>query len=128
MRRQWLMASMTISLAAALALSSGCKSMGDKGEEAEEHETKVAFADVPAPVRATLTAQAPGAKITTVDHEMKNGKMVYEADAMMDGKNWEILVAEDGKLISKKVDDELADKGEAKDKEEKEEDEAKEKK
>ena len=62
---------------------------------------------------------APGAKITTVDHEMKHGTMVYEADAMMDGKNWEILVAEDGKLISKKLDEEKDEDGERDEKGEK---------
>lgn len=107
MRKHWLM----WSLAAVLVVSAGCKSMGDHDgdEDNDEHETKVSINDVPVPVRATLMAQAPGAAIKTVDHEMQGGKWLYEADAMVDGKNWEILVAEDGKLISKKLDDEKDD-------------------
>ena len=41
-----------------------------------------------------------------VDKETKNGKTIYEVDAKIDGKNYEIRVAEDGVLISKALDEE----------------------
>ena len=66
-----------------------------------------------------------GATIATVDKESDEGKTIYEADVDIKGKNYEIKVAEDGTLISKKLDDESKEKG---GKGEKEEDEKNEKK
>lgn len=112
MRNEWLI----LSLAAGLMAVAGCQSMDKHAdmEDEDEHEVKMAIADVPPPVRQTLVTEAPGATIKTVDHEMHQGTMVYEADAMVGGKNWEILVAEDGKLISKKLDEEAEEKDEKK--------------
>jgi len=87
-----------LALAAALALV-GCKSHESKDE------VKVAMGDVPAPVKATLEKEAAGGKVTEVEKEMKNGKTVYSADVTTkDGKKWDVVVGEDGKLISKDKD------------------------
>src|SRR5690349_11787482 len=92
----------------------GCANMQNgknaKGEEEEGDEVKVAFTECPAPVQATLSRETNNAKIETVDKEMKDGKTIYEADAMVNGQNWEIKVGEDGKLISKKADNEEGEK------------------
>ena len=80
--------------------------------------------DAPAPVRETLNRETNNAKIATVDRETKDGKTIYEADAMVNGQNWEIKVSEDGKVISKKPDNEENEKKGG----EKEEDEKHEKK
>lgn len=106
MRKNWLLLSMTASLVTSLIVGAGCKSMGDHDHE---DEVKMAFADVPQAVQATLKAETSGATITTVDLETRHGKKVYEADAMVAGKNWEICVDESGKLISKKEDNEKED-------------------
>jgi len=53
------------------------------------------------------------------------GDTVYETDVMQGGKNWEIRVAPDGKLISKKVDNEESEKSSKKESEEDEKDEHK---
>jgi hypothetical protein len=74
-------------------------------EEKEEGEQEIKFADAPAAVQKTLTKEAGGAKIETVDKEMKNGKTIYETDVTIDGKEYEICVAPDGTLISKKLED-----------------------
>lgn len=74
--------------------------------EEEQGEVKTPFDQVPANVRDTLTQQANGAKIDSVDKETDNGKLVYEADVILNGKNWEIKVGEDGKVVSKKLDTE----------------------
>jgi hypothetical protein len=79
------------------------------------------MAQVPAAVQATLQREAGGAAITTVDKESKDGKTVYEADAPINGKNYEIVVAEDGTLLKKKLDDESKEKGEKKGESEEEE-------
>jgi hypothetical protein len=97
----------------------------EEKEKEEANETKVAIADVPAAVKQTLTEEAKGAKLESVDKETDDGKTIYEADVDIKGKNYEIKVSEDGTLISKKLDDESKEKGENG---EKEEDENKEKK
>ena len=50
--------------------------------------------------------ESNNATITTVDREDRHGKTVYEADAMINGKNWEIVVDGSGKVISRKLDEE----------------------
>ena len=77
---------------------------------AEEKEEKVSMRDVPKEVRATLKREANGEKIKSVDKEEQKGKVVYEADVKMDGHNYEIVVDEDGLLVSKKLDDEEDEK------------------
>jgi uncharacterized membrane protein YkoI len=66
--------------------------------------------DVPAAVKATILKEADGTAVTTVDKETDDGKTVYEADALIGKTNYEIKVAEDGTLISKKIDKEDDDK------------------
>ena len=88
--------------------SSACTTLA--AEEKEENEEKIKFADAPAAVQKTMTAEAGGAKIDTVEKEMENGKTVYEAEVMINGKRYEIEVAEDGTLLEKSQED--ADDGE----------------
>ena len=98
-------------------LAAGCASMQSKsaGEKEEGKEVKVSFSDLPEPVQKTFTDQAGGQKIDKVDKETgKDGATVYEADAKIDGKNYEIVVGPDGKLISKKIDNEEDEKKEGK--------------
>src|SRR5690348_301713 len=91
--------------AAALSLGlgiAGCSNMmhKDKDKEADEgDEVSMKLADVPAPVRDTLTREANGAAIDKVDKETKDGKVVYETDVMSGGKTWELRVDPDGKMI-----------------------------
>ncbi len=89
-----------------LVLTQGCAEQGHMGHDKEENEVKVALKDAPAPVQATLKREAGAAMIDEVDKETDHGKVIYEADAKIDGKNYEIKVAEDGTLIAKKLDDE----------------------
>jgi uncharacterized membrane protein YkoI len=116
-------------LVALLALGAGCAhNMNNHDEEGEEaNEVKMTLDQVPAPVRATLTREANGATIKTVDKEEQHGQTIYETDVMSGGKNWEIKVDENGKLISKKLDNEEEEKASQK-KGEKEDDDEKEEK
>jgi uncharacterized membrane protein YkoI len=98
---------------------------GEEKEGAEGKEMKVTLDQVPAAAKATLVKEANGNPIPSVDREEMKGKTVYEADVKMNGTNWEIVVAEDGKLISKKVDSEASEKKAAPKKEKDEEDEKK---
>ena len=120
MRSKWIVVCLAT---AGLIGCANLRAEDKKGEEDEGNEVKVALADCPAPVKATIAKESDNAKVDTVDKETKDGKTIYEADAMINGQNYEIKVAEDGKLISKKMDNEEDEK-----KGEKEEDEKNEKK
>lgn len=83
----------------------------EKGEKEDEgKEVRIKFTEAPAKVQQTLTYEAHGAKIESIDKEGKDGKIVYEADAVIDGTNYEIRVDAKGKLISKAVDNEEDEK------------------
>ena len=107
MQAKWMMVSLI-----GLGLAAGCSQMKDK----EAGEVKLTLDQVPAAVKTTLGKESGGANFTSVDKETDDGKNVYEADAMIDGKNYEIKVADDGTLISKKLDKEEGEKKGAKDK------------
>lgn len=86
-------------------------------EKEEENEVTMAFKDLPAAVQKTIQREAMGAAIETVDKEKDGGKTIYEADAKIDGHNYEIKVGEDGLLLKKALDDEdEKDEKDAKDK------------
>ncbi len=80
----------------------------------DEKAVKIKFADAPSAVRKTLKREANGGKIETVDIETRDGKLVFEADVDIDGTNYEILVANDGRLISKSIDEEEEEEREGK--------------
>ena len=96
----------------ALGVLPSCKALAkDKEKEGDEKdEVKVKIDQVPAAVKKTLDKESDNAKIDEVDKETDDGKTIYEADVKMNGHNYEIKVAEDGTLISKKLDKE--EKGE----------------
>jgi hypothetical protein len=96
---------LTFCAATALGLSTlGCGHMHHGEEDDEAGETQVKFADLPAAVQATINRESNNASIDTVDKEPHDGHPIYEADAKLGGKNYEIKVAEDGTLVSKKLD------------------------
>jgi hypothetical protein len=89
-------------------LVAACASMnGDDKDDANEQT--VTLEQVPAAAKATLMKEAGAGRIDEIDKLMRNGKTVYEADVMLDGKKWEIAVSEDGKLLSKELDEEKDD-------------------
>jgi hypothetical protein len=96
----------------------GCTSMQQKtaDKDNDDNEVKVTLDQTPAPVQATLQRETGGAKITDLDKETDDGKTIYEADATIGDKPYEIKVADDGTLLSKKIDkDEDKDKENDKD-------------
>jgi hypothetical protein len=112
-KRHWILGFVTCGL-----ILGGCAMVRGEDDENEQSEVKVKIEDVPAQVKATLMREADGQEIKTVDKEtVKGGKTVYEADVKIDGTNYEINVAPDGKLISKKIDQEEDEKGKGEEKE-----------
>ncbi len=115
MRSRWIL---VLLATFGLALFSTITRAEDKKEEKDEGEVKVKLEECPPAVQATLKKEAEGATIKEVDKETDDGKTIYETDVTINGKEVEIKVAEDGKLISKKVEDE--GEGEKKEGDEKE--------
>lgn len=85
----------------ALSLAVGCANRGDC---CETEETSVTMNELPAAVRATFEKETVGGTINEIEKETEGGKTVFSADADMNGKKWEIAVAESGELLSKKQD------------------------
>ena len=97
--------------AALLMVFPACVLAGDK-EDKEANSTVVTLEQLPPAVRKTIEKEAAGNKIEEIEKEIEDGKTVYEAEVTIDGKEWEIEVAEDGKLISKAEDKEDDDDAE----------------
>jgi hypothetical protein len=91
-----------ITLLAMLALGAGCTH--NAHTKGHDDGTELPFAQTPPAVQATLTREAGGFAIRTVEKETEHGRTIYEAEVQSGDKTWEIKVAEDGKLISKKVE------------------------
>ena len=91
-----------IAIASLLALPSCAMFNKEHEDEDEGDEVKVTLDQLPAPVRKTIEEQSAGGKIQEIEKETEAGKTVYEAEVRMtDGKDYEVTVGEDGKLISK---------------------------
>ncbi|MBN2376289.1 MAG: PepSY-like domain-containing protein [Sedimentisphaerales bacterium] len=78
----------------------------DDEDEDNEDEVEVSLDEVPAAVKATILKEANGAEVEEVEKEVEDGKVVYEAEFMVDGQEVEIEVAEDGTLLSREIDNE----------------------
>ena len=59
---------------------------------------------LPAPVRATVEQETKGGKITDIEQDHERGKVIYEVEFTLDGKEYELDVAEDGKLLERRLD------------------------
>ena len=70
---------------------------------------KLTLDQVPAAVRATIEKEAKGAEIKEIEKEDEDGKLVYEAEFVRDGKETEIKVDPAGKLLSTEVELTLAE-------------------
>jgi hypothetical protein len=70
-------------------------------EAAEAGEKKVSLEQTPAPVRQTIERELAGAKLEDIARKERQGKTIYETDIIRDGHKWEVVVGEDGGIISK---------------------------
>ncbi len=70
---------------------------------ADDDET-LKLTDLPAPVRTTVQREVKQGTITDIEKDQENGNVVYEVEFTDGGKNWEIDVAPDGKLLQRHVD------------------------
>jgi hypothetical protein len=108
MSKRWILAALMI-----FGLVGASARFARAEEEDEGKEVKIKFSEAPEAVQKTITDEAKGATVDTLDKETsKSGKILYEADVKIDGTNYEIVVDPKGKLIHKKIDeDENGKKG-----------------
>lgn len=107
MKARVLVAVAMLGLGAMLAMP-GCAS---ESKEAKTPEIKVKLEDCPPAVQQTIKKELGSGQLGDIAKETKAGATVYEADAKIDGKDYETNVAADGKLISKAVETEKDEKG-----------------
>lgn len=84
----------------------------DDDDEDGEDEVKVTIDQVPEAVKAVILAEAGGAAIEEIEKETEHGQTTYEAEWTVGGKEIELKVSADGKVIKKKVEDADNDKDE----------------
>jgi uncharacterized membrane protein YkoI len=75
------------------------------GDNEEKDEQKVTIDQVPPAVKATILSQAGNGTVKEIEQETKDGKTIYGADIIIDGKKFEIKVSSDGTLLDKKAED-----------------------
>jgi uncharacterized membrane protein YkoI len=78
----------------------------DQGKE-DEDETPLSIDQVPDQVKATLLREAQGGTIKEIQMEQEDGQIVYGAEVVINGQEFDLKIAPDtGKLISKEAEDE----------------------
>ena len=88
-----------ISILVALAGMCGCARL--QRHAAEPGEIKVRLDQTPAAVRQTIERELVGAELEDIARKVRQGKTIYETDLFRNGHKWEVVVGEDGKIISK---------------------------
>jgi hypothetical protein len=64
----------------------------------------VSIDQVPPAVRATIEREALGGRIDDIERETKDGRVVYEVEFEQGGRDYEIHVAGDGSLLTRRED------------------------
>ncbi|MBN1509656.1 MAG: PepSY-like domain-containing protein [Sedimentisphaerales bacterium] len=77
----------------------------DDGDDGED-EQRVSLDQLPPVVKATILAEAKGAKIKEIERETTKNGAVYEAEWVENGHDVEIKVAPDGKILKREVEQE----------------------
>lgn len=73
----------------------------DKSDEIE-----IAVTDVPADIVAIVQNALPGISLSEAEKEIKDGRVIYELEGkLINGKEYEIKIAEDGSIIKIKLED-----------------------
>jgi len=87
---------------AVIALLSGCAAM----DELFEKEEEIPLSEVPAPVMTAAQGAVEGFVPEEAEVETEKGQMVYELEGQAaDGKEYEIEISVDGKVLEIEEDD-----------------------
>ncbi len=72
-----------------------------KNEQQDPGEVKVKLEQTPPAVQKTIKNELVGAELEDIAKKQRQGKTVYEVDIIKDGHKWEVVIGEDGQIISK---------------------------
>ncbi len=75
-------------------------------------ESKVAIGQTPPAVRDTIQRELVGGELEDIAKKKVDGQTVYETDVIRDGHKWEVMIREDGTILSK-LQEEAAEPGRA---------------
>jgi len=64
-------------------------------------ETKIAVDQTPPAVYATIQRELVGAQLEDIAKKKVDGQTVYETNLIRDGYKWEVVIADNGKILSK---------------------------
>lgn len=67
-------------------------------------EERITLEQVPAVVKDTILEQVADGEIKEIEIEHEDGRIIYEAEFLRDGEEYEISVAPDGTLLEKEID------------------------
>jgi len=114
---------LVVSLAVFVSFSMLCAPVMADDDEIEGKEEKVTLKQLPKKVKKTILKAAGDHKITELEKiTTEDGKVYYEAEWIVDGKDVVILVSAKGKLLEKTVEDD-DDEGKGEDEDEDDDDE-----
>lgn len=117
LQKHWKLISLIVGICFALCIGAVAT------RQAMDGETEVSIDKVPVAVKATIDAEAKGGTIGEIEMETEDGRTVYEADVIIDGREVEIQVAPDGTLLGKKTEDDESDDDDEGDNEDEDEEE-----
>lgn len=70
----------------------------------DDDEMLMKLSDLPQSVKNTLATEASGGDIKEIEKSRKNGNVIYEAEVVIDGMEYEIEIASDGRLLSREIE------------------------
>jgi hypothetical protein len=103
---------LSIRLAACLvlALAMASSALCAEKEKGKKQDEKVALDQVPAAVKDASVKAVASLTLTEAEKEVKNGAVVYELKGTASGKEYEVKVSADGKVL--KAEEEKGEKEE----------------
>jgi len=96
-----------IGLLIAGSFSLGSVAWADEREKGE----RVTIEQLPAAAKATIQKETQGGKIKQLKKETEGGKLVYSAEIVKDGKEYEVHVGADGTVTKRGAKEEEAGDG-----------------
>jgi uncharacterized membrane protein YkoI len=92
------------------ALATGCAGSDRDGPGESDHAERVTLEQLPAAARATVQRLLGGGRIEQIDRESEKGRVLYDVEAVVDGKHieWSIAAA-DGAMLGSETPIEYGD-------------------
>jgi len=79
----------------------GCAKLQGQSSTSSAGEVKVKVEQTPPQVQTTIKSELVGARLEDIAKKQRQGKTIYETDIIKNGRKWEVVIGEDGQIISK---------------------------